>query len=264
MAHVLIAGESWTTTSIHTKGFDSFTTVAYQEGVHDFRSALEGTGHSVSYMPNHEAAQSFPRTVEELEQFDVVVLSDIGSNTLLLPNDVYLSGKASPNRLRSLRDWVKSGGSLMMVGGYLSFQGIEGKANYKNSLLAEALPVLMEDGDDREECPEGAVPHKFGSEHPCTAGLPDAWPALLGFQRLRARSASEVLAQVNGHPLLTVGTYGLGRCAAFASDIGPHWAPSTFTQWDGFAQLWGQTVTWLAAASVEPAAETRIVEAAVR
>lgn len=246
MARVLIAGESWTTTSIHTKGFDSFTTVVYQEGVHDFAEALRTGGHDVTFMPNHVAAQSFPRTPAELDEFDVVVLSDIGSNTLLLPNDVYLHSKPQPNRLRVLRDWVRNGGSLMMVGGYLSFQGIEGKANYKKSPIGEALPILMEDGDDREECPEGVIPRLFGPEHPCTSGLPDTWPMLLGFQRLFPRSASEVLAQVNGHPLLTVGNYGRGRCAAFASDIGPHWAPTAFTQWDGFSRLWSQTISWLA------------------
>ena len=40
MTRVLIAGESWTTTSIHVKGFDSFTTVAYEEGVAALRDAL--------------------------------------------------------------------------------------------------------------------------------------------------------------------------------------------------------------------------------
>ncbi|VEA30618.1 Uncharacterized membrane protein [Salmonella enterica subsp. enterica] len=28
-----------------------------------------------------------------------------------------------------------------MIGGYLSFMGIEAKANYKNTVLAEVLPV---------------------------------------------------------------------------------------------------------------------------
>ncbi|MGF0313761.1 glutamine amidotransferase [Rhodococcus sp. IEGM1428] len=246
MARVLVAGESWTTTSIHTKGFDSFTTVSYQEGADDFSHALRSGGHAVTFMPNHEAAQKFPWSEQELNNFDVVVLSDIGSNTLLLPNDVYLAGKPQPNRLRVLRDWVRAGGSLMMVGGYLSFQGIEAKANYKPSLIAEVLPVLMESGDDREECPDGVTPTLFGPEHPCTIGLPGTWPDLLGFQRLTPRSAATVLSQVNGFPLLTVGDYGQGRSAAFASDIGPHWAPSTFTRWDGFAQLWTQTISWLA------------------
>ncbi len=38
-----------------------------------------------------------------------------------------------------------------MIGGYLSFMGIEAKANYKNTVLADVLPVTMLDGDDRVE-----------------------------------------------------------------------------------------------------------------
>ncbi len=41
-----------------------------------------------------------------------------------------------------------------MIGGYLSFMGIEAKANYKNTVLADVLPVTMLDGDDRVEKPE--------------------------------------------------------------------------------------------------------------
>ncbi|HCS4738277.1 TPA: hypothetical protein ORP78_004042, partial [Escherichia coli] len=37
----------------------------------------------------------------------------------------------------------------------LSFMGIEAKANYKNTVLADVLPVTMLDGDDRVEKPEG-------------------------------------------------------------------------------------------------------------
>ncbi len=44
-----------------------------------------------------------------------------------------------------------------MIGGYLSFMGIEAKANYKNTVLAEVLPVIMLDGDDRVEKPEVSV-----------------------------------------------------------------------------------------------------------
>ena len=41
---VLIAGESWVTHSIHQKGFDSFTTTSYHEGVGPLRAALESGG----------------------------------------------------------------------------------------------------------------------------------------------------------------------------------------------------------------------------
>ena len=28
--------------------------------------------------------------------------------------------------------------------------------------------------------------------------------------------------------------------------MGPHWAPPSFTEWPGYARLWGQAITWLA------------------
>ena len=59
---VLIAGESWTVHSIHQKGFDSFTTTEYAEGVRWLRAALEGGGWTVDFMPSHVAARDFPAT----------------------------------------------------------------------------------------------------------------------------------------------------------------------------------------------------------
>ncbi len=245
MSHVLLAGESWSVTSIHTKGFDSFTTVEYAEGADDLIAALRANGHEVTFMPNHEAARSFPGTVDALDAFDVVLLSDIGANTLLLPPDTFIRGQAGPNRLEALRDWTLAGGGFGMVGGYLTFQGIEAKANYRNTVLADLLPVEMELGDDREERPEGIAP-ALGDAHPATAGITGPWPALLGYQRLTARPGATVSATVGPHPLLVTGTAGDGRTLAYASDIGPHWAPTAFTQWDGFGRLWSQAVSWLA------------------
>jgi uncharacterized membrane protein len=245
VTRVLLAGESWTTTSVHVKGFDSFTTVEYAEGGGALIDALERAGHDVTFMPNHVAATAFPFTLEQLDAFDVVLLSDIGANTLLIPPETFSRGEIRPNRLEALRDWVLKGGGLGMVGGYLSFQGIEAKANYRNSPLAGVLPVEMELGDDREETPEGARPVVRGS-HALTAGIAGDWPALLGFQRVVARLDARVLAEVKGHPLLVVGQAGLGRTVAYTTDIGPHWAPSAFTDWPGFGLLWDRAVRYLA------------------
>lgn len=245
MARVLVAGESWSTTSVHTKGFDSFVTSAYEEGAEHFLAALERGGHRVVFQPNHVAAERFPTSEDELREFDVVVLSDIGANTLLLPKRVFGEGQqVAANRLSLLVDWVRGGGALLMVGGYLSFQGIEAKANYKNTPLAEVLPVLMEPGDDREESPQGAVP-RVTMTHPITESLPSEIPAVLGYQRLEAKEGTEVLIAVDDRPLLVVGTEGQGRVAAFASDMGPHWLPTSFLEWEGFDAMWQQTVTWL-------------------
>ena len=244
MSRVLLAGESWSSTTVHTKGFDSFITSVYEEGAHDFIAALEAAGHEVDFQPNHVASAKFPHTAEELDAYDVVVLSDIGANTLLLPQAVFMRGETVPNRLKVLAKWVADGGSLLMVGGYLSFQGIEAKANYRGTPLAEVLPVLMEVGDDREETPEGSEASVTG-EHEITRDMPHPWPSILGFHRLAAKEGAEVLATVGGHPLLVVGTHGAGKVAAFATDMGPHWLPRTFVEWPGYARLWQQLTTWL-------------------
>lgn len=246
MPRVLIAGESWTTTSIHVKGFDAFTTVVYEEGVGALRDALLGTGHDVTFMPNHVAAESFPYSVEELAPYDVVLLSDIGSNTLLVPPATFARGEARPNRLAVLRDWVAGGGGLGMIGGYLSFTGIEAKANYRTTPIAGTLPVEMEIGDDRVELPEHPLAQVVDGSHPVTAGLAASWPALLGYQRFAAREEASTLVTLNGDPLVVVGTSGSGRSLAYASDIGPHWAPPAFLAWDGYARFWDQAVRWLA------------------
>jgi len=89
------------------------------------------------------------RTMDRLRSYDVVILSDIGANTLLLHPDVWLNGKPVANRLKLLRDWTTSGGGLVMVGGYFSFQGIDGKARWRRTAVEEALPVECLPYDDR-------------------------------------------------------------------------------------------------------------------
>ncbi|MGV8852428.1 MAG: glutamine amidotransferase [Rhodoglobus sp.] len=250
MAKILLAGESWSTTSVHTKGFDSFITSIYEEGAKHFIGAVERGGHSVVFQPNHVAAEHFPTTVEELAEFDLVVLSDIGANTLLLPHRVFVGGETMPNRLDLLAEWVRQGGSLLMVGGYLSFQGIEAKANYRNTSLASVLPVVMESGDDRIESPQGATPRLL-ENHPATHGVPQKVPPVLGYHRFEARTGASVLMAVDERPFLVVDNEGEGRVAAFASDMGPHWLPQRFLDWDGFDPMWQALVGWLVRDSQE-------------
>jgi len=246
VARVLIAGESWTTTSIHVKGFDSFTTVAYEEGVGALRDALLAAGHDVTFMPNHVAAVDFPHSVDGLRAWDVVLLSDIGSNTLLIPPATFARFESRPNRLVAVREWVRGGGGFGMIGGYLSFQGIEAKANYRGTAVAEVLPVELELGDDRVESPDDASPVLTGESHPVVEGLAAQWPAILGYQRAAPRPSGAVLARVGSDPLLVTGAFGDGRTLAYMTDIGPHWAPPAFVAWDGYARLWDQAVRWLA------------------
>ena len=248
MTTVLLAGESWTMHTIHQKGFDSFTTTPYPDG-HEWLSApLQAGGFELDYLPSHLANDQYPLTPEELAKYDAVILSDIGSNTLLLPSAAFTKSVVVPNRLESIRQYVENGGGFVMVGGYLTFQGIDGKANYGGSPAETSLPITMLPGDDRVEAPQGVTPTVAASDHPIVAGLPASWPDLLGYNRLIARVEATVVAEAGGDPLITAWTYGDGRSVAFASDCGPHWAPPTFVEWDGYARLWQQLVGWAAGA----------------
>lgn len=241
----LIAGESWTVHSIHQKGFDSFTTTEYAEGVQWLRTALLDGGWDVVHQPAHVAARDFPATAKALAAYDCVILSDVGANTLLIHPDTFARFRPTPNRLDVLRDYVRQGGGLIMVGGYMTFQGIEGKARYHGTPVEEALPVMISPHDDRCEAPQG-LPPRVTAEHPIVAGLPTVWPDLLGYNRLEAKPHATVAAEIGGDPLLVAAEFGSGRGVAFASDCGPHWAPPPFVEWEGYAPLWRQMAGWAA------------------
>lgn len=253
---VLIAGESWIMHTIHQKGFDDFRTTAYGEGHQWLSAALTSGGYNVEHLPNHLANEKFPLTPSDLSVYDAVLLSDIGANTLLLHPDTFTRSVSLPNRLLSIRDYVANGGGLVMIGGYLTFQGIDAKGRYAGTAVEEALPVTMLTVDDRVETPEGTEAKVVDSGHPIVAGLPNVWPKLLGYNRLTAKSNAKVVAMAAADPLIVAGTFGNGRSVAFASDCGPHWAPPEFVEWDGYARLWQQLVGWTTggeqAASAKP------------
>ncbi len=247
MSSVLIAGESWMTHSIHVKGMDSFTTSAYTEGVEPLRRALTGRGHEVTHLPAHLVPAQFPSDADALSAFDVVVLSDIGANSILLSPTVFEQAQPGSDRLGALREWVEAGGGLLMVGGYLSFTGFEGKAAYRNTALHDVLPVELLPEDDRVEHPAGLRAEVRGPDHPALGGVGVEWPILLGHNRVVARQDASVLATLGDDPLVAVSQFGRGRSAVFTSDCSPHWAPEAFCeQWPGYAQIFGGLIEWLA------------------
>jgi uncharacterized membrane protein len=245
MARIMIVGESWVTNRTHYKGFDQFTDTMFEAGVTPLKQVLERGNHEVRWMPAHEAQESFPLHREELSDVDVLFLSDIGANTFLLHPDTWLRGKPTPNRLKLIRDWTLGGGSLVMCGGYYSFQGINAGAFYHRSPVEEVLPVRISPYDDRVEVPEGATCEVLEPDHPILAGIEGEWPILLGYNRVEADPEAEILARVEQDPLLLVSEPANGRALAWTSDIGPHWCPEPFTSWEGYERFWNQAVSWL-------------------
>lgn len=246
---ILLAGESWVSTANHIKGFDQFSSVTFHRGADGFIAALAGLPFEIVHMPCHIAATDFPATVEALGAWDAVLLSDIGANTLLLHPDVWLHSRTFPNRLKALRDYAAAGGGVGMIGGYYSFQGINGAARYRGTALEAALPVMIHPFDDRIEVPEGFTPAVSAPGHALLQGVTGAMPPLLGLNEVVARPGAATLMAApdseGGHPLLVVGEHGAGRTLAWTSDIGPHWLPQAVLDWPGFRTLWGNLLGWL-------------------
>lgn len=172
-----------------------------------------------SYVPSH---QPLPSSLLN-RHWSCMILSDYPSRNL------------SKKQIQTIIEKVAAGAGLLMIGGWGSFTGTNGR--YRKTPLAKALPVIMGVKDDRVNTSNPCLIIKKNN-HPILKGFPlsSKLPCVAGFQRLKTRpGATEILsikvfeANHNGFslkaefPLLVLGQYGKGRTAAFASDAAPHW-----------------------------------------
>ncbi len=242
---VLFVGETWHVHVTESKGFDVFSFDYYEQAVEHIQRAVEACGHEFHHVPCHMVEASFPPTVEGLKAYDVVMVSDVGANTFQLPMNAFQKLRPTPNRLENLRQYVQEGGAFVMIGGYLTFQGIQGRGCYRNTPIEEMLPVNLLPGDDRVEKSQGVTPQVAEPDHPIMQGVPESWPQILGYNQLLPKEGAQVLATVGKDPIITVGEYGQGRVCAYATDCAPHWSPLDFCQWEGYQRLWGNILQWL-------------------
>ena len=248
--NVLLVGETWISSTTHYKGWDSFSTVTFENGGEEFCAQLRSEpGVEVSQLPAHLVPTAFPGA-SELEGLHVMILSDIGSNSVLLPPQTWLHSQPSPNRLTAVREWVEGGGGLAMVGGYMSFQGLNQAARWRETPVADVLPVEMLQQDDRVEMPDGVQPVLRSAEHPLLSGV-ELLPSFLGYNRVVPKAGAEVLATVGGDPLLVAWEIGAGRAIAWTTDIGPHWCPAEASSSPGLKRLWANAVGWLGRAGLD-------------
>jgi len=219
----------------------------------------------VTQQPSWEVYSSFPRELSALQEYDVVIIEEVEADIFYFYPEFYSPDAWTspetivlPNRLELLREFVEQGGGVLMVGGWLSFQGRFGHGVWHGTPLEEALPVVFQPTDDRVETPQGALVAVQDRTHPVMRGI--AWepfPPLLGYNRAVARPEAEVLATVRPSeragedPLIAVRQYGRGRTVVFASDTTPHWGVN-FMKWSGYETFFRQVTLWLAASKAEP------------
>ena len=183
--------------------------------------------------------------LEELKNFDVVVFDDFSHRAYF--NPVYLD---------RVRDFVRDGGALAMLGGARSFDS----GGYSDSGIKDVLPVEL-DGKGGYLSSGATRPAltAAGKAHPITRLLADpqanedAWskmPALNGFNQVRgARGEVLLTAAGTAAPLLAIGRFGKGRTLALMSDDAWRWnfiAVGNRESPQNHLKLVRQMVRWLA------------------
>lgn len=171
----------------------------------------------------------------------------------------YASAKIPPDTMKRLCERVRAGTGLLMLGGWDSYHGLGG--DYDRTPLAELLPVVMLNSDDRRNCPQLVLVRKRMG-HPIVDGLPfETPPGIGGYNEFRPRPTASVVLEGERYkisvkssctakcdsstvpsltpegrfPLLVVeqqerGARGAGRRACLATDVAPHWVGG-FVDW---------------------------------
>ena len=162
----------------------------------------------------------------------------------------YAAASFKPGQLEHIVDAVKKVSGLLMLGGWESYYGRLGE--YRNTPLAEILPVVMASSDDRRNYSSPVLLRPVVDSHPIVDGLPwSTAPGVGGFNAFEAKEGAQVLLEgvrtettwlrpvvklgapldssdatvklLESFPFLVVDSVGEGRVAAFASDVAPHW-----------------------------------------
>ncbi len=247
---VLYIGDSEIVMSRYIIGVDVFEQTNYNDNGRFFREAMEKLPYiEIRHMNAHDVPLQFPKTMDELSKFNVLIFSDVGYNSMIFypglkPPYEYPLG---PDRIKMVKEFVGNGGGFVMSGGYVSFSGLNGIAGYHNTPVEEILPVEISPYDDRIEATDGFIFKVVDTEHPITSGIPwdDAKFTLCGYNQVTLKDGAKMLAEYNGDPFITCWEYEKGRTATFASDFAPHWA-GDFKDWEHYPQFWGQMIKWLA------------------
>jgi uncharacterized membrane protein len=247
---VLYVGDSEIVLNRYLVGADVIEQAHYNDNGRYFREAMaKEPSVEVRHLPPHLVPMEFPKSLAELADYQVAIFSDVGYNSMifypgLTPPYEYPLG---PDRVGMVKKFVEEGGGFIMVGGYLSFAGLNGIARYHRTLVEEMLPVIISPHDDRVEVVEGFRFTITAPDHPIAAGLPwnQARFTICGYNRLTLKAGATLVAEYAGDPIVACWDYGRGRTAIFASDFAPHWG-GDFIRWPHYAAFWRQMLHWVA------------------
>lgn len=145
-----------------------------------------------------------------------------------------------------LYDYVVGGGVLMMIGGYYSFQGINGGVCYCYIEVEKVLLVCCLVWDDCIEILEGCYVEVMEFYFLFNDILGE-WLWLLGYNEVEMYLEGKLLVIVVGigYLLLVVCEYQQGCLLVWISDMLVYWLLEEFVKWFGYCQLWINCFDWL-------------------
>jgi Ca-activated chloride channel homolog len=118
---------------------------------------------------------------------------------------------------------------------------------YQTARLRDIPRVITQEAAlaKRAALVEATIQPQLLAPSPILRGIaPNAIPPLSGHIATTPKDAAEViLASDEGAPLLAQWHYGLGRVAAWTSDLGTRWTTS-WPSWDQNGQFWEQLTRW--------------------
>ncbi|MCA9212699.1 MAG: hypothetical protein KDB27_06530, partial [Planctomycetales bacterium] len=204
-----------------------------------FHPGLSARGGGANYL------KQFPQAVEELSEYDVIFLGDVG---------------VGPSQLTA-EDCARIRGIVEnQASGLIFLPGMSGRQRELLSTeLNDLYPVLLDDQN----------PHGFGTGHKASYLLTEMgtsslltklgdtpeenvaiWTRLPGFQwrspAYRARAGTDVLAihQQSRAPILVTKTFGTGKVLFMGTDGAWRWREGVEDQYH--YRFWGQVARWMA------------------
>ncbi len=189
---------------------------------------------------------------------DELFYHELGSFDLVIFQNFTHRGFRMSQYLPKIRDFVKDGGGVVMIGGEQSFAG----GGYANTAFADFLPVVMSSTDKIRS--DRFVPQltEIGQVHPITRLIQSkteneaAWRALApmnGFNGVAGLTDDGTVLlhtgqKSGGHPFVVVRDFGKGRVLAVLGDDTWRWsfgADGSGVNPHFYYRFWGNAIRWL-------------------
>ena len=171
----------------------------------------------------------FPALMEDLLKFQVIILEAPDAAAL------------SPSEQEMLRDYLKAGGGMLVLGGYYSY----GKGRWEGTGLGDLMPVKPKSPWDFVQV---TAPITVAAQHPALAGVDfGGGPRVIWLQEVDPAPGAQVLLTAGGKPLL-VASGGPGKVLCFTGTVLGYEdkaGGTPFWLWDKYPAFLQALISWL-------------------